>query len=159
MGKSSLIAHTAEQLNANSHHAVLIDLSQFPLPPREEEWFQKIVRILDDSLDLSIDAMSWWESHPTVPPHTRLTQLITEVILPEMTTPLVLFIDEIERTVALPFREHFFEWLTTLYESRATNSTLYRLSFVVCDSYSVVSHSMKLNELWHCPSVHISLNG
>ena len=39
MGKSSLIAHTAEQLNATTHHAVLIDLSQFPLPPREEEWF------------------------------------------------------------------------------------------------------------------------
>ena len=57
---------------------------------------------------------------------------MTEVILPEMTTPLVLFIDEIERTVALPFREHIFEWLATLYESRETHSILYRLSFVVC---------------------------
>ncbi|MDH3770842.1 MAG: AAA-like domain-containing protein, partial [Nitrospirota bacterium] len=132
MGKSSLIAHTAEQLNATSHHAVLIDLSQFSLPPREEEWFHNIVRILDDSLDLSTDAMSWWANHPTVAPHTRLTQLMTEVILPEIIAPLVLFIDEIERTVALPFREHFFEWLTTLYESRATDSILYRLSFVVC---------------------------
>jgi hypothetical protein len=94
MGKSSLITQTAERLHANSHHAVLIDLSQFPLPPREEEWFHNIVRILDDTLDLSTDAMSWWERHPTVPPHTRLTQLMTEVILPEMTTPLVLFIDE-----------------------------------------------------------------
>jgi WD40 repeat protein len=134
MGKSSLIAHTAEQLNAKSHHAVLIDLSQFSLPPREEEWFHNIVRILDDSLDLSTDAMSWW-GKPAVfalPPYIRLTKLITEVILPEITKPLVLFIDEIERTMILPFREHFFEWLTTLYESRATDSILYRLSFVVC---------------------------
>jgi len=134
MGKSSLIAHTAEQLSANSHHAVLIDLSQFPLPPREEEWFHNIVRILDDSLDLSTDAINWW-AKPSVfalPPYIRLTKLMTEVILPEITKPLVLFIDEIERTMALPFREHFFEWLTTLYESRATDSTLYRLSFVVC---------------------------
>ena len=134
MGKSSLIAHTAEQLNASSHHAVLIDLSQFSLPPREEEWFQNIVRILDDRLDLSTDAMSWW-AKPSVfalPPYIRLTKLITEVILPEITAPIVLFIDEIERTMALPFREHFFEWLATLYESRGTDSTLYRLSFVVC---------------------------
>jgi WD40 repeat protein len=134
MGKSSLIARTAEKLTANSHHAVLIDLSQFSLPPREEEWFRNIVRILDDSLDLSTDAMSWW-GKPSVfalPPYIRLTKLITEVILPEITAPLVLFIDEIERTVALPFRDHFFEWLTTLYESRETNSILYRLSFVVC---------------------------
>ncbi|MGV7228664.1 MAG: AAA-like domain-containing protein [Nitrospirales bacterium] len=134
MGKSSLIAHTAEQLNAKSHHAVLIDLSQFSLPPREEEWFHNIVRILDDSLDLSTDVMSWW-GKPAVfalPPYIRLTKLITEVILPEITKPLVLFIDEIERTMILPFREHFFEWLTTLYESRATDSILYRLSFVVC---------------------------
>lgn len=134
MGKSSLIAHTAEQLNADSHHAVLIDLSQFSLPPREEEWFHTIVRILDDNLDLSTDAMSWW-AKPSVfalPPYIRLTKLITEVILPEISKPLVLFIDEIERTMALPFRGHFFEWLGTLYESRATDSTLYRLSFVVC---------------------------
>jgi predicted nucleic acid-binding Zn-ribbon protein len=132
MGKSSLIAHTAEQLNATTHHAVLIDLSQFPLPPREEEWFHKIVRILDDSLDLSTDPVAWWENHKEIAPSLRLTQLITEIILPELTSPLVLFIDEIERTSALPFREHFFEWLARLYESRATNSILYQLSFVVC---------------------------
>ena len=134
MGKSSLLAHTAEQLNATSHHAILLDLSQFPLPPREEEWFHNIVRILDDSLDLSTDAMSWWKN-PAVfalPPYKRLTQLFREVILPEIATPLVLFIDEIERIATLPFREHFFEWLATLYESRETDSDFYRLSFVVC---------------------------
>ncbi|MEX0829234.1 MAG: hypothetical protein WD032_03245 [Nitrospirales bacterium] len=134
MGKSSLITHTAEQLNASSHHAVIIDLSQFPLPPREQEWFYHIVRILDDNLDLTTDVMSWWEK-PSVfalPPHARLIKLINEVILPEITAPLVLFIDEIERTVSLPFREHFFEWLAALHESRATNSNLYRFSFVIC---------------------------
>ena len=132
MGKSSLIAHTAEQLNATDHHAVLIDLSQFPLPPREEEWFHKIVRILDDHLDLSTDPLAWWDNQQALPPHTRLTKLITDIILPEISSPLVLFIDEIERTTALPFCEHFYEWLTSLYETRGTNSILYRLSFVVC---------------------------
>ncbi len=132
MGKSSLIAHTAQELNATAHHAVLIDLSEFPLPPREEEWFLKIVRILDDNLELSTDPVTWWENQQALPPPVRLTQLITEIILPEITAPLVLFIDEIERTANLSFREHFFEWLTSLYESRATNSILYRLSFVVC---------------------------
>ena len=132
MGKSSLIAQTAEQLNATTHHAILIDLSQFPLPPQEEEWFSKIVRILDDSLDLTTDPISWWDEHQDLPPHTRLTQLLIDIILPEATRPLVLFIDEIERTIPLPFRKHFFEWLSALYESRETNSTLYRLSFVVC---------------------------
>ena len=134
MGKSSLITNAAEQLNASSHHAVLIDLSQFPLPPREAEWFHKIVRILDDNLDLTTDVLTWWEKPEVfaIPPHIRLTQLITEVILPELSRPLILFIDEIERMVSLPYREHFFEWLTTLYESRATNSDLYRFSFVLC---------------------------
>ena len=134
MGKSSLIAHTAEQLNAASYHAVLIDLSQFPLPPREQEWFYNIVRILDNNLDLDSDILSWWEKPSlfALPPHQRLTQLISDVILPEISGPLVLFIDEIERTIPLSFREHFFEWLVSLYESRATNSILYRFSFVVC---------------------------
>ncbi len=133
MGKTSLIAHTIEQLNATTHEAVHIDLSQFPLAQREEDWFYNIVQILDDQLDLSTDAIAWW-SKPSVfalPPYIRLTKLMTEVILPEMTVPIVLFIDEIERTMTLPFRDHFFEWLTSLYESRATNSILYRISFVI----------------------------
>ncbi len=133
MGKTSLIAHTIEQLNANTHQAVRIDLSQFPLSQREEDWFYYIVRILDDQLDLTTDAISWW-SKPSVfalPPYIRLTKLMTDVILPEMTMPIVLFIDEVERTMTLPFRDHVFEWLTSMYESRATNSILYRISFVI----------------------------
>ncbi|MDH5427850.1 MAG: hypothetical protein OEZ05_02455 [Nitrospirota bacterium] len=132
MGKSSLIAHTAENLNATGHHAVLIDLSQFPLPPREEEWFDKILGILDDSLDLETDAATWCEHHQALPPDSRLMRFVTEVVLPAITSPLILFIDEIERTEMLPFREHFFTWLSTLYEARATDSNFYRLSFVVC---------------------------
>ena len=133
IGKTSLIAHTIEQLNPNTHQAVRISLSQFPLSQREEDWFYHIVRILDDQLDLTTDAISWW-SKPSVfalPPYIRLTKLMTDVILPEMTMPIVLFIDEVERTMTLPFRDHFFEWLTSLYESRATNSILYRISFVI----------------------------
>ena len=145
MGKSSLIAHTAEQLNDSAHHAVLIDLSQFPLPPREEEWFHKIVRILDDSLDLTTDPVSWWDNQQDLSPPVRMTQLLTEVILPELSGSLVLFIDEIERTTNLTFREHFFEWLARLYESRGTNSILYRLSFVVC---GVATPSQLIPEDW-----------
>ncbi len=133
MGKTSLIAHAIKQLNANTHQAVHIDLSQFPLSQREEDWFYFIVRILDDQLDLTTDVITWW-SKPSVfalPPYIRLTKLITDVILPEMTIPIVLFIDEVERTMTLPFRDHFFEWLTSMYESRATNSILYRISFVI----------------------------
>ncbi len=133
MGKTSLIAHTIEQLNPNTHETVLIDLSQFPLSQREEDWFYNIVQILDDQLDLTTDAITWW-SKPSVfalPPYRRLTKLMTDVILPEMNMPIVLFIDEIERTIMLPFRDHFFEWLSSMYESRATDSILYRISFVI----------------------------
>ncbi len=133
MGKTSLIAHTIEKLNANTHQGVRIDLSQFPLSQREEDWFYNIVRILDDQLDLTTDVITWW-SKPSVfalPPYIRLTKLMTEVILPEMNMPIVLFIDEVERTMTLPFRDHFFEWLSSMYESRATTSILYRMSFVI----------------------------
>ena len=132
-GKTSLIAHTIEQLNPNTHQAVRIDLSQFPLSQREEDWFYNIVRILDDQLDLTTDAITWW-SKPSVfalPPYIRLTKLMTDVILPEMNMPIVLFIDEVERTMTLPFRDHFFQWLSSMYESRATDSILYRISFVI----------------------------
>ena len=42
------------------------------------------------------------------------------------------FIDEIEQTLTIPFRAHLFDWLATLYESRATHPPLNRITFVVC---------------------------
>ena len=132
MGKSSLLAKTAERLAAESHQSILIDLSQFPLPPREEEWFRKILFLIEDGLDLSSEAFPWWTAHESLSPAERLTQFFKEVVLPETSQPITLFLDEIERTLSVDFRIPIFQWLHDLHELRDTQPELARLSFVVC---------------------------
>ncbi len=132
MGKSSLLAKTAERLATESHLSVLIDLSQFPLPPREEEWFQKIVLLLEDDLDLSSEALPWWTAHDSLSPAERMIEFFREVVLPETPHPITLFLDEIERTLSLDFRLSIFHWLHTLYELRDTEPDFARVSFVIC---------------------------
>jgi len=132
MGKSSMIAQTADRLVKEQIHPIIIDLSQFPIPPREEDWFDKILMLLEEELDLSTDAVAWWEGHRFVPPPDRLLQVFENVILPETTQPLVLFLDEIERTLLLSFRSQMFAWLGALDHARHTNPKFHRVSVVVC---------------------------
>jgi predicted nucleic acid-binding Zn-ribbon protein len=132
MGKSSLIARTAERLKNGSAHPVIFDLSQFPLPPRKEEWFQRIFLLLEQTLDLSDEASDWWEDHASVPLVERLTQFIELVVLKELPGSLILFFDEIEQTLTAPFRQEIFSWLASLYQARTSHPPLQRVNFVIC---------------------------
>ena len=133
MGKSSIIARTAERLKKEkTYHPVIIDLSQFPLPPRQEEWFQKILFLLENHLDLSEDSIDWLDRHSSLPFPERLTTFLEEVVLAEIHGSLVLLFDEIEQTLSCPFRGELFSWLSSLYEARSTHPIFQRISFVLC---------------------------
>ncbi len=132
MGKSSLLAKTAERLSERSHQTILIDFSQFPIPPHEEEWFQKILVLLEDGLDLSTDALPWWTTHQSLAPPERLLQFFQEVVLPETQRPLTLFLDEIEQTLENGFGFSIFRWLDLMHGMRKTDPDFARFSFVLC---------------------------
>lgn len=132
MGKSSILARTAERLKQASCHPIILDLSQFPLPPREEEWFKKIVFHIENSLDLTEDSMEWWDRHDSEPPAERLTTFIEDVLLAELSGSVIFLFDEIEQTFTAPFRVGFFAWLASLYEARNTNPIFERVTFVLC---------------------------
>src|SRR5947209_3835150 len=61
----------------------------------------------------------------------RLTLFFEEVLLDHVADPIVIFVDEIDTTLSLPFADDFFAAIRFLYMNRALNPALARVSFVL----------------------------
>jgi hypothetical protein len=64
IGKSSLVARTAERLRAEGVHVATLDLTEIGKPQGEgadEKWYYGIARTIVQELNLDIDMLAWWE--------------------------------------------------------------------------------------------------
>ena len=55
---------------------------------------------------LEIDMVSWWQAHARLGVTQRLTQFFQEVLLAEVAEPVVIFVDEIDTTLSLSFKDN-----------------------------------------------------
>jgi hypothetical protein len=131
MGKSSLMVRTAERLAEGDIHTVIIDLTQLGIQLTAAEWYLGLLTIIADSLMLETDVISWWQAHAHLGVTQRLTRFLQEVVLAEIQTPVVIFVDEIDTTLNLPFTDDFYAAIRYLYNARALVSEYQRLSFVL----------------------------
>jgi tetratricopeptide (TPR) repeat protein len=131
MGKSSLMVRTSEQLIATGTHAVVVDLSNLGTQLTAEAWYLGLLTTIADSLMLSTDVVAWWQVHAHLGQAQRLTDFFKEVLLTETEAPVVIFIDEIDSTLSLPFTDDFYAAIRSVYNARALVSVFRRLSFVL----------------------------
>ena len=131
MGKSSLMVRTAERLIEGGIHAVIIDLTQLGTQLTAAEWYLGLLTIIADSLMLETDVMSWWQAHAYLGVTQRLTRFFQEILLAEVKNPVVIFVDEIDTTLNLPFTDDFYAAIRYLYNARALVPAYQRLSFVL----------------------------
>ena len=131
MGKSSLMVRTAERLAEGGIHAVIIDLNQLGIQLTAAEWYLGLLTIIADSLMLETDVMSWWQAHAHLGVTQRLTRFFQEILLAEVKTSVVIFVDEIDTTLNLPFTDDFYAAIRYLYNARALVPAYQRLSFVL----------------------------
>ncbi|MBD3560952.1 AAA-like domain-containing protein, partial [Planktothrix sp. FACHB-1355] len=115
MGKSSLLVQTMRRLKNGGIACAAIDLTEIISPDiTRSEFFGSITDTLVDSFNLteqigSFDA--WWGKHGRLSPIKRLSKFIKEVLL---TNPslfgknIVIFIDEIDSVLRLPFSANDF---------------------------------------------------
>jgi WD40 repeat protein len=130
MGKSSLMTHTTEQLLDEGFQAVIIDLTKIGTQVTADQWYCDFLQQLESQVFLSVNVYQWWraqESGITL----RLTRFFEEVLLAEVSEPIVIFVDEIDTTLSLDFTDDFYAAIRSLYLARAHNSALRRLSFVL----------------------------
>lgn len=94
-------------------------------------WFGGVVYSVGQTLGLETDAAAWWNEHALLVPTQRFMTFIEEVVLREVSGRVVIFFDEIDSALPLPFSDDFFTTIRALFNARANNPALKRLNFVI----------------------------
>lgn len=132
MGKSSLMLRTAARLRQKGASTAIIDLSSLgSWQITAEQWYLGLMRRLAFELGLAVDPDVWWRQHATLTPVQRFTDFLPNIILTQIKTPVIIFIDEIDSTLKLPFTDDFFAAIRFCFNSRAMQSEYDRVTFVL----------------------------
>lgn len=139
MGKSSLMVRTVCRLREQGITSIIIDLSGVGKTnvPTADTWYLAVARAIasyldDDGQPLTTDVSNWWEAQHSLTTTQRFMRFFRDVLLRELDGQIVVFIDEIDTTLALDFpTDDFFIAIRTLYTNRAQVPIYNRLSFVL----------------------------
>lgn len=135
MGKSSLLVHTMEKLINDGFICATIDLSDLGSQQVSlEQWYGGLAYKILSNFNLfnPLEFMSWWGDRSFLSPVQRLADLIDNLILSQIDSKIVIFIDEIDNT--LSFSEpldDFFALIRSCYNKRAQNPNYERLTFAL----------------------------
>lgn len=133
-GKSSLMARAIRALRRDGELAAVVDLSQIPAQSETgaaARWYYAIAYRVLRELRLKFDLQSWWQEKSALGNQQRLAEFFFEVVLTHTSVPVTVFIDEIERTLALPFGQDLFATLYSCHARRVSDQDYARLNFVV----------------------------
>jgi hypothetical protein len=131
-GKSSLIERTRRVLvDEQNVRAAYFSLEAIGTIPESDMWFSSVLSEISREFSLDAQAQSWWGTHEQYPTGRRWMMFFEEVVLSEISDSVVVFIDEIDKTIHLPFRDDFFSALRLTYNERARRPKLRSLSFVL----------------------------
>jgi len=134
MGKSSLKVRTLQKLVSEEVLCAAIDLtvlgSEAVTP---EQWYGGFIRTLVKNfpgLSRSFKLLPWLRDREGIlAPNQWLTQLIEEIIFPTYPGKIVIFVDEIDQSLNLSWKDDFFAWIRACYNQRAENADYQRLTF------------------------------
>jgi WD40 repeat protein len=142
MGKSSLRVRAGEQLRKHGVRYATVDLQSIGSGKdiKINDWYYSVIDTLNSSLGLNCDLTAFWTGqgqHLTDPDavgrstlsHSWATFLQREV-LAHTTEPIVIFVDEIDSVLSLPFStDDFFAAIRSAHESRPEHPEYNRLTF------------------------------
>ena len=132
VGKTSLMIRAATQLQAEGAHCAIIDLSRIGVNVEAEQWYLSLVSTIQRQMDLSTDAIAWWQASPKATLPIRFDRFLREVVLREIKGSVVIFIDEIDTIRKLPFGDDFCTALRSFFNLRKEETDVFRrLSFVL----------------------------
>ncbi|MEO0769985.1 MAG: AAA-like domain-containing protein [Cyanobacteria bacterium J06649_4] len=154
VGKSSLRVHTRHRLVQQGYQCITLYANQMsdrlqPDPsadPLNGQWATRLMTTIWDGLHRSDDKRAdkdrffqWLKSSTVQLPSARLDYFVQNFLTaPLQRGPLVIFIDEIEALLALPFGAAFFRWIASCYERKGQpqqeNEIYQKLNFVILGS-------------------------
>ncbi|MGL5058574.1 MAG: AAA-like domain-containing protein [Microcoleus sp.] len=135
MGKSSLQVRTIQRLRDAGIACAAIDISEIGnrgVTP--EQWYAGLLRILENNFNLSdiVNVRTWWRDRNFLAPVQRLSEFIETVLLANISSNIVIFIDEIDSILALDFpADDFLALIRSCYNKRANNCEFERLTWAL----------------------------
>ncbi len=133
MGKSSLRVQIMAKLQKKEGVAcAALDLTEIGSSDiTRDEWYAGVIDSLVGSFNLeeNFDLEVWWTSLGLLSPSKKLSKFFSEILLTRIVSPIVIFIDEIDSTLKLKFKDDFFALLRACYNQRADNQEYQRLTF------------------------------
>lgn len=131
IGKSSLRVRTAKLLQSQGVRCISVDLTKIgSQEPNPDSWFYALAQEVALQLALPGDPWEFWQQHKHTTPTHRFTLFLRLEVLAKTQSRVVLFIDEIDSVLSLPFSsDDFFAAIRAVYNDRAEDATLERLTF------------------------------
>ncbi|BBO84660.1 hypothetical protein DSCO28_52260 [Desulfosarcina ovata subsp. sediminis] len=130
-GKSSLMVNALGKLEDMGIRWAIVDLQPLGSHRELEDWLGDVINQIERTLGLAADTLEWWDKHRRLGPTQRFMAFVEDVILGLIDEPVVIFFDEIDSVLPLPFADDFFTTLRALANARASNSTLKRFTFAL----------------------------
>ncbi|EKF00473.1 MULTISPECIES: AAA-like domain-containing protein [unclassified Tolypothrix] len=135
MGKSSLRVRTMQRLQGEGFACADIDITTIgtgDMTP--EQWYAGIIDSILNSLKLyeRFNLNEWWESNHLLSPVNKISKFLDTVLLNLVSQNIVIFVDEIDSVLSLPFEiDDFFAVIRECYNLRAQQPEYQRLTFVL----------------------------
>ena len=137
MGKSSLMARTAARLREQNIACATVDLQgRGDQTTARDQWYYGFLKEVAGGLGLSFDLAAWWKQQELLLPTQRLTDFFADVVLKQIHGRTVVFVDEVDWMIRLPFSDEFFAAVRFCFNRRATDHAFERLTFVLLGSAS-----------------------
>jgi WD40 repeat protein len=130
-GKSSLKVHAARHLVKAGARVALIDLTDVAGESTTvEQWYHGLAWSIARKAGLADDFDTLWDEYAALAPNHRWSVFLREHLVPRLDGRLVVFLDEINVVLSLSFSaDGFFASLRELYDGRANDAQLKKLSF------------------------------
>ncbi|MGK7921716.1 MAG: AAA-like domain-containing protein [Trichodesmium sp.] len=135
MGKSSLRVRTTQILQAEGIICTTIDITEigtFEINP--SQWYAGIIDSIVSNLNLNhhFDINNWWETHNKLSHVHKFSKFIDDFLLNQIPEKIVIFIDEVDSILSLPFSvDDFFAVIREFYNRRAEQEKYERITFVM----------------------------
>jgi hypothetical protein len=134
MGKSSLMVRTLAQLQESGWKGIILDFSAKDTQSDQPSfWYNGIINQLNNHFKLLDrgDFRTWLKERDFISPVERLGEFIETVLLLGIIEPIIIFVDEIDSTLGLPFTDDFFALIRACYNRRAEKPDYKRLTFAL----------------------------
>jgi adenylate cyclase len=130
MGKTSLLKRTRARLTDLGYATAEIDVAGYlGSPPDPAEWYQGLLQGMARQLSLQVDVRAWWQTCDAVTLNQHLLLFFHDEVAVKVKAPVVVFLDEIDSTLKLPYTDDFFVAIRTMYNDRASEPVYERITF------------------------------